>query len=150
MLSTTAKKTRDSQFEALERGYHPGGTSSFGFKTEDVVVKTIRFTPGGRERERETVHSKLVPDWGGEADWVVKMYDMNNEGHSNAAIAHYLREQGVKTRDGNDFTAGAVDYILRNPPQLRQAGKGPTVAIGVPASRRDRNKRRGPRAHRLA
>ena len=124
MLSTTAKKTRDSQFEALERGYHPGGTSSFGFKTEDVVVKTIRFTPGGRERVRETVHSKLVPDWGGEADWVVKMYDMNNEGHSNAAIAHYLREQGVKTRDGNDFTAGAVDYILRNPRNFGKQERG--------------------------
>ena len=120
MLSTTAKKTRDSQFEALERGYHPGGPASFGFKTEDVVVKTRRLTPGGRERERETVHSKLVPDWGGEADWVKKMYEMNNEGHSTAAVAHYLREQGVKTRFGIGFTPGSVGYILRNP---RNAGK---------------------------
>ena len=119
LIPKTAIKTRDGQAEALLRGYHPGGPTSFGFKTEDVVVKTKRNTPGGRQRDRETFHSRLVPDWGGEADWVVKMYDMSNEGHSTAAIAHYLREQGVRTRDGNDFLPGAVNYILRNP---RNAG----------------------------
>jgi DNA invertase Pin-like site-specific DNA recombinase len=124
LLPKTAKKTRDSQFEALERGYHPGGPPPFGFKTEDVVVKTRRLTPGGRERERETVHSKLVPDWGGEGDWVATMYEMNNEGHSTAAVAHYLREQGVKTRSENDFTPGSVGYILRNPRNFGKQERG--------------------------
>ena len=113
MLPRTARKTRDSQFEAVKRGYHPGGVPPFGFRTEQEVVQTERYTPKGQLRIKETTHSILVPD-PDTAEHVVKMYDLNNSGHSTADVAEYLTGQGVKTREGNDFSPGAVLHILRN------------------------------------
>ena len=113
MLTGTAMKTRDSQFEAVRRGYHPGGVPSFGFMTKQIVVKTERQTPGGTTRVRERIHSILVQD-PETAPYVKKMYEMNEEGHSTTDIAEYLIEQGVKTKEGNDFTPGAVLNVLHN------------------------------------
>ena len=113
MLTGTAMKTRDSQFEAVRRGYHPGGVPSFGFMTKQTVVKTERQTPGGTTRVRERIHSILVQD-PETAPYVKKMYEMNEEGHSTTDIAEYLIEQGVKTKEGNDFTPGAVLNVLHN------------------------------------
>ena len=113
MLPRTARKTRDSQFEAVKRGYHPGGVPPFGYMTEQVVVQTERYTPTGRPRVKETVHSILVPN-PETAPYVVKIFEMNAQGYSCPDISEYLVGQGVKTRDGNDFTPGAVLTILHN------------------------------------
>ncbi len=113
MLPRTARKTRDSQFEAVKRGYHPGGVPPFGYMTEQVVVQTERHTPTGRPRVKETVHSILVPD-PETAPYVVKIFEMNAQGYSCPDISEYLVGQGVKTRNGNDFTPGAVLTILHN------------------------------------
>ena len=113
MLPRTARKTRDAQFEAVKRGYHPGGVPPFGYKTEKVVVQTERYTPTGRPRLKETVHSKLVKDEE-TAPYVAKIFEMNAQGHSATDISEYLVGQGVKTRDGNSFTPGAVLTILHN------------------------------------
>ena len=113
LLPRTARKTRDSQFEAVKRGYHPGGVPPFGYKAQKVVVKTERNSPTGRPKVRETVHSKLVPD-PKTARYVVKIFEMNAQGHSATDISEYLVGQGVKTRNGNDFSPGAVLTILHN------------------------------------
>ena len=149
LIPKTAIKTRDGQAEALLRGYHPGGPTSFGFKTEDVVVKTKRSTPGGRQRERETFHSRLVPDWGGEAEWVVKMYDMSNEGHSTAAIAHYLREQGGEDTGRKRLPPRRRELHTPQPAERWQPGERQRIRIGAPASAQDHKKGSGPRAHHL-
>ena len=119
MLPATARKTRDSQFEAVKRGYHPGGVPPFGLTTEEIVIKTERSNARGTTRVTKTSHSVLVqhPE---EAPHVVIMFEMNNTGHSTADIAEWLTKQGVKTRERNDFTPGAVLAILHNP---RMAGR---------------------------
>ena len=119
MLPATARKTRDSQFEAVKRGYHPGGVPPFGLTTKEIVIRTERSNARGRTRVKETPHSVLVPH-PEEAPYVVIMFEMNNTGHSTSDIADWLIKQGMKTREGNDFTPGAVQAILHNP---RMAGR---------------------------
>ena len=123
MLAGTAMKTRDSQFEAVKKGYHPGGKAPFGFKIEHVVARTERQTPNGHTRIREKTHSTLVPD-PETAPYVLKMYEMNQEGHSTTDIAEYLNGLGLKTQEGNDFKPSSVLAILKNPRNCGRQERG--------------------------
>ena len=105
MLPRTARKTRDSQFEAVKKGYHPGGVPPFGFTTKEIVIRTERPNYRGRTKVKETPHSVLVPH-PEEAPYVVIMFEMNNTGHSTTDIAEWLTKHGVQTREENDFTPG--------------------------------------------
>jgi DNA invertase Pin-like site-specific DNA recombinase len=105
MLPATARKTRDSQFEAVRKGYHPGGIAPFGLDAEDVVIKTEWAGTRGRTRVKEVIHSKLVPN-PEEAPYVAEMFDMNNSGKSSTDISEWLIKQGVKTHEENKPTPG--------------------------------------------
>ena len=96
----TARETRRGQFGATRKGYYIG-PDVFGYEKYKVMEEGVE-------------HTKLRPhptQW----EHLLTMVRMALENHSATRIAEHLKALGVKTVKGNDFTEGAVLYILRNP-----------------------------------
>lgn len=88
-----AKHTRKGIDERVHQG-RPAGPIPFGYaKGEDGVPVAVE----------------------NEGAAVIKAFEMKVRGRTNAHIASWLNEQGLRTREGNRFTHFAVRDLLANP-----------------------------------
>ena len=96
-LQNVAERTRDSQFLAVEMGFHIGATP-LGFKKEKVFWK-------------DKEHIKLVPDpehW----DDLLWLIDMAKRDYTLGELIEELEKAEVKRPDGRDWNRENLSYML--------------------------------------
>ena len=96
----TARETRRGQFGATRLGFYIG-PDVFGYEKCKVVYG-------------EGEHTKLQPH-PDQFDHLLTMKRMALENHTGESIAKHMKDLGVKTVKGKDFTGQAVICLLRNP-----------------------------------
>ena len=96
----TARETRRGQFGATRLGFYIG-PDVFGYEKHKVVYG-------------EGEHTKLQPH-PDQFDHLLTMKRMALENHTAERIAEHMKDLGVKTVNGKDFTGQAVICLLRNP-----------------------------------
>ena len=96
----TARETRRGQFGATKLGFYIG-PEVFGYEKYKVMY--------GDEG-----HTKLRPH-PTQFEHLLTMKRMALENHSAERIAEHMKDLGVKTVNGKDFTGHAVICLLRNP-----------------------------------
>jgi site-specific DNA recombinase len=108
MPSQSARKTRDSQYEATKKGYYLSPKTPFGYKKYKVMA-------GGKE------HTKLEPhpeQW----EHAKKMWEMGLDKYTPMDVARYNNSLGIRNNQGNEWTDANVREFYRQP-----AHRGATV-----------------------
>ena len=126
MPRQSARKTRDTQYEAARKGYYLGRKAPFGYRKYKVTV-------GGKE------HSKLEPDpehW----DEAVKMWEMGLDKHTPRQVAEYNNSLGITDPDGNEWTDRSVrsfysKVAYKGETSWGEKQKSELIPNGVPVAR---------------
>ena len=123
MPRQTARKTRDTQFQATLMGYYLSPYTPFGFEKYKITV-------GDKE------HTKLRPH---PEQWenALKMWEMGLAKYTPMQVAQYNNDLGIRNNEGNDWTDALVRDFYRNP-----ACRGATVRGRIQKSELISNERR--------
>lgn len=111
---TIAERIRDNMFELAKSGRWLGGTPPFGFKSEPVVYvdenlkekKLFRLSPIKKELELVTF-----------------IYDLYFKFGSLSKVHKQLRQDGMRTRNNNEWNIKALQLLLRNPVYVKSSDK---------------------------
>ena len=96
----TARETRRGQFGATRLGFYLG-PDIFGYEKYKVLYGEVE-------------HTKLRPH-PTQFEHLLTMIKMMLENHTAERTAEHMKDLGVKTVNGKDFTGQAVICLLRNP-----------------------------------
>jgi DNA invertase Pin-like site-specific DNA recombinase len=100
----TSIRTKEALGQLVEKGRFRGGIPPFGYL----------LAPSGiiNKRNHEVFALKINPD---EAPVVSLIFDLYiKEGFGTLRICNYLREVGIKTREGKCFTNPTIQHMLKN------------------------------------
>lgn len=101
----TSIRVRTKQKQMIEQGINITSIPPYGYE----LVKNGVFTKRGVERKE----LKILPI---EAEVVKKIFNLTTEeGYGGVRIANYLNEHNIKTHKGNNWSANAVNKLIRNP-----------------------------------
>lgn len=101
----TSIRVRTKQKQMIEQGINITSVPPYGYE----LVKNGVFTKRGVERKE----LRVLPS---EAEVVKKIFDLTTEeGYGGVRIANYLNEHNIKTHKNNNWSANAVNKLIRNP-----------------------------------
>ena len=110
---TIAERIRDNMRELAKTGRWLGGVTPTGYTSEAVMSVTVD------GRSRRACRLRLIPR---EADIVRRIYALYRRTGSLTGTEAALRAEGVRTKNGRDFTRFSIRAILQNPVYLRADG----------------------------
>ena len=88
-----SERTRDKMLERAKKGMCGGGNAPYGYR---------------RENKKLLPHSK-------ETEIIKSIFEKYIETKSLARVYHWLKDEGIKNRQGNVFYKTVLGYLLRNP-----------------------------------
>lgn len=103
---TIAERIRDNMYELAKTGRWLGGTTPFGYKSK----KTENLLLDGKRKSLYKLD--IIPE---EARIVKLIWNKMLELKGLSKLESYLLQQGIKTRNGNNFTRFSLVTILKNP-----------------------------------
>ena len=104
---TIAERIRDNMYELAKSGRWLGGRTPTGYRSIPV---TGSVTVDGKVRRAYRLET--IPE---EAELVRLIYRKFLETYSLTKVDAYLLEQGIRTKNGREFTRFSIGNILRNP-----------------------------------
>ena len=110
LLPRIARLTRRGQFKATEEGYYVGPKAPYGYKKYYVQV--------GKKQHAKLEENEETWD---NARW---LWDLLLDNHTAGDTAATLNDAGIRTSEGNEFTADAVLTIARNEVYLGHLVRG--------------------------
>ena len=100
----TSIRTKTRLAQIVQEGFFRGGTAPFGYRLEKQ---------GRLNKNNQEVNEILVDDT--ESVIVRMIFDLYvTKGYGSQRISTYLREQGVYTRRGDNFTNSTISNMLKN------------------------------------
>lgn len=106
---TIAERIRDNMHELAKTGRWLGGRTPTGYTSESVKSVTVD------GKSKKACKLRLIPE---EAEIVKKIFELYTETDSLTLTEAGLLRQGIKTKNGRDFTRFSVKGILQNPVYL--------------------------------
>lgn len=106
---TIAERIRDNMHELARTGRWLGGVTPTGYASESVKTVTVD------GRSKRSCKLRLIPE---EAEVVRKIYDLYRHTRSLSMTEAQLLHDGIKTKNGRDFTRFSIKAILQNPVYL--------------------------------
>lgn len=126
----TSIRVRTKQKQMIEAGINIYSIPPYGYE----LVKNGVFTKRGVERKE----LKKIPS---EVEIVKKIFDLTTEeGYGGVRIANYLNEHNIKTHRNNDWSANAVNKLIRNPIYTGHLVYGKT-SVPIGGGKRKRQKK---------
>ena len=104
---TIAERIRDNMHALAKSGRWLGGVTPTGYKSTQIIGSV---TVDGKERKAYKL--ELIPD---EAEIIRLIYAKFLEHNSLTKIETYLLQNGIKTKNGRDYTRFSIKAILQNP-----------------------------------
>jgi len=103
---TIAERIRDNMYELAKTGRWLGGNTPLGYKSQKIENIDID------GKKRSLYKLEIIFE---ESEKVKLIFDKMNELKGLGKVESYLLQQGIKTRNGNNFTRFALITILKNP-----------------------------------
>lgn len=103
---TIAERIRDNMYELAKTGRWLGGNTPLGYKSQKVENLSLD------GKRRSLYKLEIIPE---EAETIKLIWDKMAELKGLAKVESYLLQQGIKTRNGNNFTRFSLISILKNP-----------------------------------
>lgn len=103
---TIAERIRDNMHELAKTGRWLGGVTPTGYASEAVKRMTID------GKTKKVCKLKLIPE---EAEVVCRIYELYRTWDSQTMTEAELMREGIRTKNGNDFTRFSIRAILQNP-----------------------------------
>lgn len=104
---TIAERIRDNMHALAKSGRWLGGTTPTGYKSSQIVGS---ITVDGKERKAYKL--EIIPD---EAEIIRLIYFKFLEFNSLTKTETYLLQNGIKTKNGRNYTRFSIKAILQNP-----------------------------------
>ena len=104
---TIAERIRDNMHALAKSGRWLGGVTPTGYKSTQIIGSV---TVDGKERKAYKL--ELIPD---EAEVIRLIYANFLEHNSLTKVETYLLQNGIKTKNGRDYTRFSIKAILQNP-----------------------------------
>lgn len=104
---TIAERIRDNMHALAKSGRWLGGVTPTGYKSTQIVGS---ITVDGKERKAYKL--ELIPD---EAEVIRLIFEKFLEYNSLTKVETYLLQNGIKTKNGRDYTRFSIKAILQNP-----------------------------------
>ena len=103
---TIAERIRDNMYELAKTGRWLGGNTPLGYKSERIETLSVD------GKKRSLYKLKIIP----EEEKIIKLiWNKMCELKGLGKLESYLLQQGIKTRNGNNFTRFSLVSILKNP-----------------------------------
>lgn len=103
---TIAERIRDNMYELAKTGRWLGGNTPLGYKSGKVETMSID------GKKRSLYKLEIIPE---EAEIIKLIWNKMCELKGLGKLESYLLRQGIKTRNGNNFTRFSLITILKNP-----------------------------------
>lgn len=103
---TIAERIRDNMYELAKTGRWLGGTTPLGYKSKKVEIIDID------GRKKSLYQLEQIDD---EVQKIKLIWDKIDELKGLGKLESYLLQQGIKTRNNNNFTRFSLITILKNP-----------------------------------
>lgn len=103
---TIAERIRDNMYELAKTGRWLGGNTPLGYKSKKIETLSL----DGKKRNLYTL--VLIPE---ETKIIKLIWNKMYELKSLGKLETYLLKEGIKTRNGNNFTRFSLTTILKNP-----------------------------------
>ncbi len=103
---TIAERIRDNMYELAKTGRWLGGNTPFGYKSEKLETLSLD------GKKRSLYKLVIIPE---EAEIIKLIWNKMCELKGLGKLESYLLRQGIKTRNGNNFTRFSLINILKNP-----------------------------------
>ena len=103
---TIAERIRDNMYELAKTGRWLGGNTPLGYKSQKIEILSID------GKKRSLYKLEIIPE---EAEVIKLIWNKMSELKSLGKLESYLLQQGIKTRNGNNFTRFSLITILKNP-----------------------------------
>ena len=103
---TIAERIRDNMYELAKTGRWLGGNTPLGYKSQKVENLSLD------GKRRSLYKLEIIPE---EAETIKLIWNKMSELKGLAKVESYLLQQGIKTRNGNNFTRFSLVSILKNP-----------------------------------
>lgn len=103
---TIAERIRDNMYELAKTGRWLGGNTPLGYKSKKVEVVSV-------DGKKKSLYMLDVVD--DEVEKVRLIFSKMYELKGLKKLESYLLQQGIKTRNGNNFTRFSLIAILKNP-----------------------------------
>ncbi len=104
---TIAERIRDNMHALAKSGRWLGGVTPTGYKSTQIVGSV---TVDGKERKAYKL--ELIPD---EAEVIRLIFEKFLEHNSLTKVETFLLQNGIKTKNGRDYTRFSIKAILQNP-----------------------------------
>lgn len=103
---TIAERIRDNMYELAKTGRWLGGNTPNGYKSKKVETLSLD------GKKRSLYKLEIIPE---EAEIIKLIWNKMCELKGLGKLESYLLRQGIKTRNGNNFTRFSLITILKNP-----------------------------------
>lgn len=103
---TIAERIRDNMYELAKTGRWLGGNTPLGYKSEKVETMDLD------GKKRSLYKLEIIPE---EVEIIKLIWNKMSELKGLGKLESYLLRQGIKTRNGNNFTRFSLGTILKNP-----------------------------------
>lgn len=103
---TIAERIRDNMYELAKTGRWLGGNTPLGYKSQKIENLSID------GKKRSLYKLEVIPE---EAEIIKLVWNKMSELKGLGKLESYLLQQGIKTRNGNNFTRFSLITILKNP-----------------------------------
>lgn len=103
---TIAERIRDNMYELAKTGRWLGGNTPLGYKSQKVETMDLD------GKKRSLYKLEIIPE---EAEIIKLIWNKMCELKGLGKLESYLLRQGIKTRNGNNFTRFSLITILKNP-----------------------------------
>ena len=103
---TIAERIRDNMYGLAKTGRWLGGNTPFGYKSQKIENLSID------GKKRSLYKLEVIPE---EAEIIKLIWNKMSELKGLGKLESYLLQQGIKTRNGNNFTRFSLVTILKNP-----------------------------------
>lgn len=103
---TIAERIRDNMYELAKTGRWLGGTTPLGYKSKKIENIDID------GKKRSLYKLDIISD---ESEKIKLIWNKMNELKGLGKLESYLLQQGIKTRNNNNFTRFSLITILKNP-----------------------------------
>lgn len=103
---TIAERIRDNMYGLAKTGRWLGGNTPLGYKSQKIESLSID------GKKRSLYKLEVIPE---EAEIIKLIWNKMSELKGLGKLESYLLQQGIKTRNGNNFTRFSLVTILKNP-----------------------------------
>lgn len=103
---TIAERIKDNMYELAKTGRWLGGNTPLGYKSQRIESISID------GKKRYLYKLRVIPE---EAEIIKLIWNKMSELKGLGKLESYLLQQGIKTRNGNNFTRFSLVTILKNP-----------------------------------